>query len=61
VIAPAEATAIGNMVVQAIALGHIKSLDHARQVLRNSFKLQTISPHAKVWDMAFDRFAALGL
>jgi rhamnulokinase len=59
VIAPRDATAIGNIVVQALALGHLKSLEHAREVLRKSFKPQVISPHAKVWDMAYDRFATL--
>jgi rhamnulokinase len=60
VLAPPQATAIGNVVVQALALGHLKSLEEARQVLKNSFKLPTISPHATVWDMAFDRFSSLG-
>jgi rhamnulokinase len=58
-LAPADAIAIGNVVVQALGLGHLKSLDEARQVLRNSFKLQTINPHAALWDMAADRFATL--
>jgi len=59
VIAPADATSIGNVVVQALALGHIKSLDQAREIVRNSFKTETIMPHAVAWDAAYDRLAEL--
>ena len=46
VVAPADATSIGNVVVQALALGHIRSLEEAREIVRNSFKMETIVPHA---------------
>ena len=59
VIAPADSTAIGNVIVQALALGHIKSLVHARQILRQSFKAATITPHASVWSSAYDRLLEL--
>lgn len=41
---PAEATAIGNVLLQAVALGHVGSLAALRQVVRNSFGLQTFEP-----------------
>ena len=57
VIAPAEATSIGNVIVQSLALGHIKSLDQARDIVRNSFKMETIIPHATAWHVAYERLA----
>ena len=41
---PIEATAIGNLLVQAVALGHIGSLEEAREVVRRSFEVQTFEP-----------------
>src|SRR5438045_9652753 len=34
---PIEATAIGNILVQAMAVGDVKSLSDARQIVRQSF------------------------
>ncbi len=59
VIIPADAAAIGNVVVQALALGHIKSLQEAREIVQNSFKMETITPHAAIWNSAYDRLAQL--
>jgi len=54
---PKEATAIGNIVVQAIALGHLKSLEEARQVVRNSSEIATFHPQDTAeWQKAFQRF-----
>lgn len=57
---PVEATAIGNVVMQAIALGHISSLGEARNIVRASFETKTYNPvdHAR-WDKAYERFVAL--
>jgi len=41
---PAEATAAGNVLVQALALGHLPSLAAARQVLRASFPVKSFLP-----------------
>ncbi len=41
---PVEATAIGNILVQAMGLGHISSIDQAREIVRNSFDLTTYDP-----------------
>jgi rhamnulokinase len=59
VIAPPDATAIGNVLVQALALGHIDSLNHAREMARHAFKMETITPHAAVWNAAYDRLSEL--
>lgn len=41
---PAEATAIGNIIVQAIGLGHVGSLEEGRAIVRNSFELDAYDP-----------------
>ena len=42
---PAEATASGNILVQAIAAGAVKDLAEARQIVRNSFDTKTFEPN----------------
>jgi rhamnulokinase len=57
---PVEATAIGNVMVQAIAAGDIGSIAEARQVVRASFALECYEPHnGSVWEEAFGRFTKL--
>ena len=41
---PAEATAIGNVLIQAIALGHVDSLPALRKIVRDSFALKAFQP-----------------
>ncbi|MEX2190556.1 MAG: rhamnulokinase family protein, partial [Bacteroidota bacterium] len=41
---PVECSAIGNIIIQAIALGDIPSLTAARNVVRNSFNVETYTP-----------------
>ncbi len=41
---PAEATASGNVLVQAIAAGAVKDLAEARQIVRNSFDTKIFEP-----------------
>jgi rhamnulokinase len=51
---PVEATATGNVLMQAMALGHIGSLSEARQVVRNSFEVLTFEPGDQIgWDAAY--------
>jgi rhamnulokinase len=53
---PVEATAIGNILMQAIALGHIGSLADARSVVRQSFvpEIYTPTPAARSsWDSSY--------
>jgi rhamnulokinase len=53
---PVEATAIGNLAVQMIAVGELASLDEARAVIRASFPLERYESgdHA-AWDAAASR------
>lgn len=59
VVVPETAAAIGNIVVQALAMGHIASLEEAREIVRKSIKTETIMPHASTWNDAYDRFVSL--
>jgi rhamnulokinase len=57
---PKECAALGNILVQAIALGHLPSHAAAREVVRNSFELKTFAPQSPVeWDAAAARFEKL--
>jgi rhamnulokinase len=54
---PCEGTAVGNLIVQAIALGHIKDLSEARKVVADSFEIKTYTPNNKAdWDKAWHAF-----
>lgn len=54
---PAEATATGNILVQAKALGALASLREMRKVVRNSFPVEEFQPQAQLnWDEAYQRF-----
>ena len=58
---PGEATAIGNLMMQAIAAGEIKDLAEAREVVANSFELKHYEPTRErgAWDTAYERFCKL--
>jgi rhamnulokinase len=57
---PVEATAIGNILMQAIALGHLNTLDDARNVVRRSFSPEIYQPVQPAgWDEAYQRFIKL--
>lgn len=57
---PTEATAIGNVLVQAITMGELKSLREARQLVRRSFEIETFEPReTERWDEAAERFGKL--
>jgi rhamnulokinase len=54
---PVEATAIGNLLVQAIALGHLTSLAEARALVRRSFPVRTYEPgDGAAWADAYARY-----
>jgi len=58
---PVEATAIGNILVQALALGRLDSLNQARLVVRDSFPLECFEPGDRgPWDEAYVRWLELG-
>jgi rhamnulokinase len=53
---PSEATAIGNVLMQAVALGHLHSLEEARAVVRQSFNPETYEPQtSERWDAAYEQ------
>ena len=57
---PVEATAMGNSLMQAVALGHLGSLWDARAVVRDSSEVLTFEPGERAgWDEAYDRFLRL--
>ena len=58
---PVEATAIGNIAVQAISSGEIKDLSEAREVVRNSFEIDHYEPKGDkaMWDDAYAKFLKL--
>lgn len=59
VVVPESIASIGNIVVQALALGHLESLGQARAIIRSAIKMETITPHATAWSAAYDRFVTL--
>jgi len=57
---PVEATAIGNICVQAIADGEIASLEDARAIIRKSFDVETYEPKDTArWSDAYERFRTI--
>ena len=57
---PVEASALGNILVQAIASGELGSLSEARDIVRASTPIQTYEPKlSAAWDDAYGRFLDL--
>ncbi|HEV8604119.1 MAG TPA: rhamnulokinase family protein [Tepidisphaeraceae bacterium] len=57
---PAEATAAGNLLVQAMALGEIASLPQLRSIVRHSFEVKRYEPRdGPAWQSAYSRFREL--
>lgn len=57
---PVEATAMGNVLIQALALGHIPSLARGRAIVRRSVELEEFEPEGtEDRDVAFRRYMAL--
>lgn len=54
---PAEATALGNLLVQAKGLGYLNDLEHLRKIVRDSFDLKEYMPeHIEEWELAYAKF-----
>jgi rhamnulokinase len=54
---PVEATAIGNLLVQALATHAIPSLGEGRAMVRRSFEINEYEPKSKSdWDLAYERY-----
>ena len=59
---PVEATALGNVMVQAIATGQINDIAAGRRAIASSIPLLRYDPEASAaaaWEDASGRFAAL--
>jgi rhamnulokinase len=57
---PVEATAIGNVLMQALAQGVFASLEEARAIVRDSFEVHPFQPGDPApWDAAYERFCEL--
>ncbi len=57
---PIEATALGNIVLQLIALGEIKSIEEGRKIISATEKVKTFNgEHTPDWDEAFERYCKI--
>jgi len=55
---PIEATASGNILMQAKATGHLASIAEARQVIRHSFELKEYRPQdTALWERQYRKHA----
>lgn len=54
---PAEATALGNIILQLIALGDIKNIDEGRKLIRKQEGVRQYQPdNADIWEKAYKTF-----
>ena len=57
---PTEATAAGNVMVQAIGSGLVPNLAEARQVVKASFPVKTVEQTNNTgWNQAYEKFKTL--
>lgn len=57
---PTEATAIGNIMIQAKALQQVSSIDEIRTMVANSFETKTFTPQEpEIWQSQMERFTKL--
>ena len=57
---PAEATSMGNILVQAMAIGRIADLSQLREVVRGSVKVKTFTPRTdSYWDRMYRKSVQL--
>jgi rhamnulokinase len=57
---PIEATAIGNLMLQAVSAGDVSTIAEAREVIRHSFAVEQYDPRPDAaWDEAYARFERL--
>lgn len=53
---PIEATAIGNISAQMIAMGDVKNVAEVKEVIKNSFPLEYYKPkNVEAWDAAYEK------
>jgi sugar (pentulose or hexulose) kinase len=57
---PVEATAIGNILMQMLAVGQLSTLSEGRELVRRSFPVETYQPEGdEAWEVAYQRFGKL--
>ncbi|MCU1272591.1 MAG: carbohydrate kinase [Bryobacterales bacterium] len=57
---PAEATAMGNILIQAIGAGEVSGLAGAREIVRQSTKIEEFLPRtSSQWDHAYERLRTI--
>ena len=57
---PVEATALGNIILQLIALGEIESIEEGRKIIAATEKVKEFtSAHTSDWDEAYERFCKI--
>ena len=57
---PVEATALGNLIMQLVAMGKISGLKEGRELIRNSFPPETFLPAVTdAWDSPYANFCNL--
>lgn len=57
---PEEATAVGNLMVQALGLGLVKNLREAMPMIKKAFPIPTYTPNSsEAWQKAYDKFKTL--
>lgn len=57
---PVEATALGNVLIQAVTAGELASLSEMRQIIRNSFSIEQFEPiRSDQWMAALERYRSI--
>ena len=57
---PVEATALGNLMMQAVATGHVENIKVGREAVARSVELKTFEPKFQgSWDETFEQFRKL--
>jgi len=57
---PIEATVLGNVAIQLMAIGDVASLEEARNLIRNSQAIKEYEPQeVEVWEQQYDKFKTL--
>jgi sugar (pentulose or hexulose) kinase len=60
IVGPIEATATGNIMVQALASGEVRSLVDMRNIVRASFQPISLEPlEVEAWESAYLRYTKL--
>jgi rhamnulokinase len=54
---PVEATAMGNIMVQAMVKGAIRDLEEGRRLIKNSFETVVYTPEdVEIWEKEYERY-----